>query len=871
MAIAPVLEPHITSIQAHYHNDLETIRHLHENGENAHEVVRLISDATDSMILRVLDDLLKSMLTLDDLPPNMLLLAQGGYGRREMHPQSDVDIIFLYHQRLSDEQGELVKCFFRTLYDMNFKVGHACRSFREAFEMASSDPHSQTALFESRFLAGDWRLFESFKHQLWQYTRRFRKDYMRRKIEERDKRLARFGSTINITEPHIKESPGGLRDYHFGIWMGSLMMGRTLKLLHMKRSYLIDDDTMKGVEAALEFLWRLRTDLHFLTGKEQDLLAMPLQHKVSERLNYHDTQERLAEEKMMRDYYRHARRLQEFADRMAHKAQIRPWWHALRLNPRKELSEGFFIKNNQINIPPDIHFFEHNPQRLLIAFIHCAIQQRRLSEETLNAIRDNKDLIDQAFLLNRQTAALVQHFFGLPCPIEEAIQAMRITGVLENIFPEWRSIAQLVRYDLAHKYTVDEHSLLCLYNLEHLEDDSHSFSRERSLVWKQCKEKDVLRMAVLFHDVGKGKNIDHSVAGARMVDDIARRFRLPEPKRNLLVFLVRHHLLMSRTAQHRDIADPDVVADFCDAFERAEDLDMMYLLTYVDIQSVSHESMTEWKNNLLWQLYLTSHDVSQGGHAAALDPHDQAVTRKQALIETLQGEYSAEEVQNHLALLPSSYMLHQSAEMIRRHLQMIRHFPETDPIVEIISHVDPHCREIVLVTNDRLGLFHEICVAVMLENFVIIEARLNTRDDGIVVNNIVIRDEIADNNITETREQLLQSRLVEILQRDGAPPALPKSPKSHDVGRSRFRSHVKILNDVSAHFNIIEIRGQDRPGILTLLTEELANLRLNIDFARIITQGNRVTDIFYVTDENGEKIEDEQLIKQTKQALEKLL
>lgn len=850
---------------------MQAIRRRHESGDDPLTVVRDITGATDRLILAILHDQLNRRLNLEELPLNLLLVAQGGYGRREMHPRSDVDILFLYHNHLTDEQSELIKALFRNLYDLGFMVGHCCRSFRDALEMAASDSHSQTAIFESRLLSGDWRLFEAFKDQFWRSERRRRNEYIQRKIEERKQRLARYGGAINITEPNIKESPGGLRDYHFGLWMGSLHQGRTLKLLHMKRAHLIDDEMMRRVERAIAFLWRLRTDLHFLTGKEQDVLAMPIQHEVSQRLGYVDREERIAEESMMRDYFGHAYHLRVFADHMESIAQPTSFWNFIKLKPRRSLTDGFFIQNNEIQTPPNIHFFEHNPRRLLQVFIHMAIHETPLSTDTRNAILDNLELIDEAFLRDRQTAALFHRFFSLTCNIEEAVQAMRETGVLERIFPEWRDISRLVRYDLAHKFTVDEHSLLCLYHLEHLEDAPLSFSRERALLWKQCKDRDVLRLAVLFHDIGKGRNADHSVVGAKLADEMALRFSLPDEKRDQLVFLVRHHLLMSRTAQRRDLTDPDVTADFCDAFNRPEDLDMLYLLSFVDIQSVSNESMSEWKNNLLWQLYASARDFFYGEEISEEEHRRRMMSRKEKLIEEFKGEFDADFVQNHLDLLPASYMMHQSPAIIRGHLRLISTFDGATTVTEILPHIDSRCRELLLVTQDRVGLFHSICTAVMLENFTIVEARLNTRSDGIVANNIIIRNDIAESQITPAREMLLRDRL-------SLPPKSVDAPQKSfnlfgapKLGRNRFENQVKILNDISARFTVIEIHGPDRRGLLQSLSSALSSMNININFARIITQGNRVTDILYVTDSQGEKIDDEAALPALKDALKKLL
>ncbi len=859
----------IAPIFAHYQSDFRTIEARHEAGEDSRILVREMTEITDNLVLQLLLDRLLRILRQDELPRHMLLLAQGGYGRRQMHPFSDVDLLFLHNAPLRGEEEELVKSVFRCLFDLGFKVGHACRSFKQALDISHLDNHSQTAMAESRFLAGDWHLFEEFKHDLWRILQRNRKELIRVKTQEREERLARQGVTINITEPHVKESPGGLRDFHFGLWIGSLCQGRTLNLLHLRRCNLIDHQTMTQVDEAVAFLWRLRNDLHFFTRKEQDVLALPLQLDISRRLGYQDLPGRLAEETMMRDYYRHALTICEFAEKMITACAPRPFWRAVRLRPRKNLPDGFTLRGRLLGIPPDLHFYEHDPRRILQTFILAARHQAQLAPETAVAIQDNLELVDQAFLHDKHHAALLREFFALPVPIDKAVQEMRQTGLLERLIPEWRGIASLVRYDLVHRYTVDEHSWLCLYHLENLRADPMHYAAERYSIWQECAHRDVLRLAVLFHDIGKGKDSGpHALTGARLVDEIARRLRLSDEKRGKLIFLVQHHLAMSHTAQHRDLSDPQVAADFTDTFEEQGDLDMMYLMTYVDMRSVSPEAMTEWKNNLLWQLYLASRDIFLSEVPAREQQQIQVLSRKEIITESLKPYFSAEVIEEHLNRLPPSYLLYQTPEKIREHLEAVQAFDGTQPVTRFVPYENPGGWEIVLACRDRVGLFNRICVAVMLENFSIFEARLNTRSDGIVVNNLVIRDALGNLVIPASRRNLLLDRIQRVLAPDGQLPPVPRRVGAPAIGRSSFENQVKISNDSSARFTVVVVRCADRQGLLVDLSSVLSSMNFNIHFARIFTEGNRVTDVFYVADAAGGKITEPGMVSALQQALQ---
>ncbi|MBD3268065.1 [protein-PII] uridylyltransferase, partial [bacterium] len=825
---------------------------------------------TDTLVILLLIELLKEHLETDEMPSHMLLLAQGGYGRRELHPKSDIDLIFLHQHPLSEPEKELVKSIFRTLFDVGFHVGHCCRSYKEALETATKDDTSRTAMSESRFLAGDWRLFEKFKHDFWHTVAKNRKEYIRYKIIERNDRNARQGTTINISEPNVKESPGGLRDYQFGLWVGSLVKNRTMNLLHLKRAHFIDDRAMDRVEDAVTFLWRLRTDLHFLTGKEQDVLIMPIQKEVSQRLGYSDQRGRLSEEQMMRDYYKHASVLLDFAERMAQKCSPRPVWEFFKYKGKKSLTDGFFLFDKKIHMPPNFYFFEHHPPRLIQAFILSAQYQVPLAEETMVAIRDNLELIDKAFLHHKDTAKLLRQFFSLSHPIEPALQCMRKIGMLECLFPEWRDIANLVRYDLVHRFTVDEHSILCLYHLDHLAEDGMKHANDRRAIWDQLEQKDILRLAVLFHDIGKGRNGDHSILGAEIVEQIARRMRYQKEDRNKIQFLISKHLLMSHTAQHRDLADPEVTADFVDDFDSPELINMMYLLTYVDMKSVSPEAMTEWKNNLLWRLYMASRELLVGDSVSE-EEHSRALSEKEMIIKELENDFDRELIENHLDNLPHNYLLYQTINHIRQHLEMIRIFDGKEPVVRFYPHIDPACREMALVHNDRVGLINRISSAVRLENFDIEEARLNTRADKIVANNIVIRDALQNTDISESRQILLKDRITRILTAAEPPPTVPPSLGRTPIGRTSFENHAKIFNDSSSRFTVIVIRCVDRPGLLQDLTSVFTEMNMNIHFARIITEGNRVTDVFYMTDETGNKIMHREALQSIQQRMMDIL
>jgi len=329
---------------------------------------------------------------------------------------------------------------------------------------------------------------------------------------------------------------------------------------------------------------------------------------------------------------------------------------------------------------------------------------------------------------------------------------------------------------------------------------------------------------------------------------------------------------MSHSAQHRDITDPQVTADFCDLIENLDTLNMLYLLTYVDMASVSPESMNEWKNNLLWQLYRAAREFFISDGSQDTTESSTVLSRKEEVTKRLVSFHGRAFISNHLNALPPSYLMYQSTKQIRQHLDALNEFDGTKPVIDFAKGPDQDNLDMIVVWNDRVGLFHKICTAVLLENFSIIEARLNTRQDGLAIDNILIRDALnADEPISDSRKRLLQERLERILANNDAPPLVAKQPKQPALGRNRIDTQVNVINDITMRYTILEIRCADRRGLLQGLTGVIYAMNLSIHFARIITEGNKVTDIFYISDTNGNKITDKNVQKNLKEELQETI
>jgi len=847
----------VTSSVENYREALQSAEKNHRNGAGGSEILSHITQATDTLLIGVLQEKTRELgMNLEKVGKRMCLVALGGYGRKEMHPQSDIDVMFLFPEDPCREDEQLVSAMLRHLFDARLQIGNVTRDFDTARQMAREDLQSLTAMVEGRLIWGNLQNYEAFYNQISKILAWNGKKLISEKIAERKARLARYGNTINVQEPNLKDSPGGLRDYHHGLWLASFLRGHKVTLAELFRLGMIYNRQYNGLQDALEFLWRLRTELHFFTRKKTNLISMDLQHELAKRLGFKDQENRLAEEILMRDYYRAALVVQEFADHITRQTTPRPMWERWIGRVRRlDLGDGLSLQNNEIDTPWDVHFFENNPQRILDIFVHAVKSRATLTQSAAAAVHENRRLIDEAFRSQEDTVRKVRMILDWPGRIVPVLRIMRRLGILHRLFPEWRGIENLVRNDLIHRYTVDEHTLLALHHLETLHEDTLEFTDERVALWQKGVSREVLRLAVFCHDIGKGSGGDHCEIGSDLADKIASRLLFSEKDRSDIRFLVANHLLLSHTAQRHDLTAPEVVTEFAERIDNKRRLDLLYLLTHVDTKAISEDFLNEWKNHLLVHLYLSTQQVLEGKTLPG--PGGESVQeRREEVIRTLAKDYPEEFVRKHLELLPDSYARFQPISIIRAHLDLIQQFDGTTPRIGFQAQANQSMLEVFVVARDRVGLFNRMATAIMLENFSIFGARLNTREDGVVCNNILISDLLGGGPVNEMRKQLLRERLQRLLVSEGALPPIPPDRYGPRPKRASFEPKVDIYDDAGGRCSVVDVVAVDRAGLLQAISSAISEMGMNILFARVLTEGSRAVDVFYVTDQDGNKITD---------------
>src|SRR3989449_5033171 len=575
-------------------------------GASGQESVRahayLMDEVIFSLTRLIADDTARARL---DATP-LVVVALGGYGRQELHPLSDIDLMVVYDGELSPYVQRMMQELLYSLWDLGLQVGHSLRSLDDCVAMARTDFPSRTSMQEARFLSGDRRLFARFGRVLREnvYRRDFAQ-FLETTLSERDQRYRRFGASPYIGEPNVKESAGGLRDVHTAMWLGEAKFGaRTLRELADKG--LITSREQAATDAALTFLWRVRNELHFFSGHKNDVLSRDLQPRIAKNLGYENDDTTLGVERFMRNYYLHARAIHRVSRRLIARCQetLSRRGSAERRRRQQALADGLVFFDGRLHLADrDPSQLRVDPARLMKVFWHLHRLGCELSLDLERAVEDSLHLVDDAF---RQSGAVCELFldicrnWGRVC---QTFSEMHELGLLGRYLPEFGALTCLVQYDVYHKFSADQHSLLAVEHLEALAPGQSAESEGAAQVFNEVEKPELLMLGMLLHDVGKAKGHGHVAKGIPLVRELTTRMGLPTADAATVEFLVAHHLTMSHVAQRRDIDDPRTVTDFAAAVGDPQRLRMLYLLTYADMRAVGPGVLTPWRAPVLPQPY----------------------------------------------------------------------------------------------------------------------------------------------------------------------------------------------------------------------------------------------------------------------------
>ena len=858
-------------LRQHLSSNVNFLRAAHLGGASGQQSVQAYASFMDGFLVTLF------RLAVDDArhegtapPMPIVLVALGGYGRGELHPLSDLDLLLLYDGEMGPYVQRVTQGLLYTLWDLGLQVGHAVRSLPDCVAMARTDFTSRTSMQQARYLAGDRRLFNRFRKVLAENV--YRKDFaqfLETALAERDQRYRKFGGSPYMGEPNVKESAGGLRDMHTAMWLASTKFG-TRTLLELRDKRLITEREQKMADAALTFLWRVRNELHFISGHKNDVLGREIQPQIAKNFGYQGDDMSLAVEKFMRDYYLHARVIHRVSRRLIARCREtlsrgRPVQRRLR---QEALADGLYVLDGQLHlVEPDGRALREDPTRLMKVFWHSHRLGLELGVDVERAVEDALELVDETF----QRSPEVRDLFLAICRnwgrTAQTLREMHELGLLGRYLPEWGALTCLVQYDVYHRFTADQHSLLAVENLEALAPGQSTESEGIAEVLNELARPDLLMLGMLLHDIGKGKGHGHVAKGIPLIKELTARIGLPREDADGVILLVAHHLTLSHMAQRRDIDDPKTVASLAEVVGTPERLRMLYLLTFADMRAVGPGVMTGWMARILWELFSRTMAQVTGGRLER--PSREKVAERVA--EEMGGARAG--VVAHLAMMSERYLLTTSAQRIAAHLRLVERLEEDVVATEVFHHPDLDSSELVVATKDVPGLFALIAGTLAAEGINILSAQIHTRADGIALDTFQVNDPFGE-AVTEDarwrrtlgalRRVLVGEQTVEDLlaaRRSGRPAAsaVPGPPK------------ITVDNQLSDTHTVVEVKCPDRVGLLYLVTRTFQALGLDIGSARIATEIEQAYDTFYVTDHQGRRLEDPAEMDRLRDALEDAL
>ena len=870
------------------------LRLKHQAGGGGREICARRSELVDVLLQYVFGAAVTS--TSGEKGPGipLTLIALGGYGRGELNPFSDIDVMLLPREgtrKISPHLQEMVQQVLYLLWDSGFKVGHSTRSIKEAIAEANRDMKTKTAMLESRFLAGDAALAREFREQFRSKCVEGReREYVEMRMQDQVARHKKFGDSVYLQEPHVKSGCGGLRDYQNLLWMTYFKEGSLSTNQLVGKDWLSEAD-QRRIETAYDFLLRLRTDLHYATGRATDILHLNIQEQASKRLNYSPRNGQLRSEALMRDYYEHTRNIFRVTERITAQfvsgyvtSRTRSLFSFLPLiRPEKTPVGGsFFIRNKQLHLARrDV--FRKDPEQMMRAFQLAQEYALELSPEAADLLSRSLGQVTRTYQYARGPREIFKAILSRKGEVGRVLRAMHRVDFLGRYIPEFGQLTCLVQHEFLHRYTADEHTLVCIDKLDAVvrTDDSKLIAYRE--IFEQLDDPFVLYLALLLHDTGKAVGArPHSEASALFAQRVATRLQLSSEQRKSLILLVDHHLTLSKIAQQRNLDDPATVAELAKIVKHQKNLNALMLLTLADGQGTSAEAWSDWKESLVWQLF---HETSRY-LADQKSYYEQTKIERESLqasvAENLSPDY-ADEIEAHFDFMPDNYFRGCDVPEIIEHLKLFRSFLANvssrgeQPLAPAISWkpFTEQGHSLVSFWTWECGeLLAKIAGSFSVVPINILSADIFPRGDNVVLGVFRVCSTKA-HAVTDPREfELVEQSLRRALEDENFD-FLPLIERAKHQSRHppalgiEFPIHIGIDNKTHPIYTLIEIQAPDRLGLLYDILTCLDRESVSIALSRINTQDGAAIDTLYVVDRSAHaKITDSQRITAIQQHLQ---
>jgi [protein-PII] uridylyltransferase len=779
-----------------------------------------------------IDALIKRLLNSVDEKIPLVIIATGGYGRTELAPFSDIDIMLLTEDR--SHSGGAEQLLYK-LWDTGLTISHSFRTPEECIEEAFLDIKTRTSLLESRYIAGDKKLFRNFRNNVYpEIAFKRRKSYVREKLKEMQGRHRDAGDSVFLLEPNIKEGEGSLRDVHTAYWLSKVAM----KIENMiGLSQLINAYDFGRLMSAYDFLLRARCSLHLITKRKNDVLAFEYQRNVASMLDFKDSKKFKATERFMRYYYLKSKVIHDVTSNII-TACSRPYISMYKDMKIKKISPEFSVSGGKLIINQE-NLFARHPIKIIESFYMYSKTGKRFSEKTKDNIKANLLRISKS---TRSDPVATEHFLKIMKGVRvyETLREMHDTGTLGRFIPEFGALRMLVIHEPYHMYTVDEHTLCAIRNLETLRRTRLKSLEHLKSIAKELRHFDVLLLALLFHDIGKAVGRHHEEEGYKRLKNIMERFNLESGKRTRVEFLVKNHILMSKMAMKREASDPNVIAHFAGIVGDMENLQALYLITYADMSAVNDTFLNSWKANLLKDLYVRTANYLLG-----------ITEDREHYIRSLHDSLPASDARSmsdFIRDMPERYFVSATKEQVLKDYQLSEKMKETGFTMRIDS-INEGLTDITVSTRDLPGLFSLIVGYLSSKGLHIVTGRVFTGKSGTIIDRISVSNwndvwwAGQEKDIEEGLGRIIfERRPVTVVRRAAA-------------AESIFDIFIELDNEASEEYSIVEIFSADRLGLLYDISSVMSKLGVNIISAIINTASNLAQDVFSVQTSRGEKVD----------------
>jgi [protein-PII] uridylyltransferase len=807
------------------------------------------------------------------------VIATGGYGRGEMAPYSDVDLLFLLPYKRTPHTEQVVEYLLYLLWDLRLKVGHATRSIDDCLRYAKSDLTIRTALLEARYVWGDQKLFAELKSRFDnEVVRGTAAQFVEQKLAERDARHKRVGDSRYQLEPNVKEGKGGLRDLHTLYWLAKYIyrIDDVSKLVDLK---VLSEEEFQRFHRAQEFLWTVRCHLHYLAGRAEEHLTFDMQTQIGGRMGYREHAGSRGVERFMKHYFLVAKDVGDLTRifcavlEVDQKGRSRLGsWLRWGNGARRGLA-GLVLDGGRLAIPSK-DFFKDDPRALLRLFHVAQEHELDIHPHTLRAVTRSLRLVNAELREDPEANRLFLEILTSEKDPETALRRMNDAGVFGRFIPDFGRVVAQMQYDMYHVYTVDEHTLFAIGILHKVEaGELKSELPLATAIAPTIASRRALYVATMLHDIAKGRGGDHSEIGEKIALKLGPRLGLTPEETETAAWLVRWHLLMSGTAFKFDIGDPQTIQNFVDRVQSPERLKLLLLLTVADIRAVGPKVWNGWKATLLRELFSSAHDVLTGGATATA--RDSRIAAAQEEVRKLLPEFSDEDFAAFVARGYPFYWLSLDAETHARHARLMREAERSGAPLRVETRIEAQraVTEITLYTADHPGLFSRIAGALAVNGCNIVDAKIMTMTNGMALDTFWIQD--ANGEPVDRPDKLarLSVAFENVLTGDLKPHREFDRPPPFQSRTSVFTVPPRVLidNQASQSYTVIEVNGRDRPGLLHELTRELTRLSLQVSSAKISTYGEKVVDVFYVKNLFGHKVDHPDKLAEIRTALEAVL